>query len=249
MKANGNFVSEVGERSERNILHRLSPLAISASDFTLHAGGLPLSLEASRASLLAARGERVRPHRDDKVLADWNGLMIAALARAALVFGEPAYAAAAAGAAEFVLGKLRDAGGNLLHRYRDGDAACPAILDDYADLAWGCIELQAATGEPRWRDAARGLLDALDDRFGDGAGGLFFSAPDPLLPLRQMIAVDAALPSGVAVAAEALARFGRATGEARYVERARRLLRAFGGDIERAPLGCAHLLSASLILG
>jgi len=248
MKANGNFISETGERSESNILHRLSPLAIAASDFTLHAGGLPPSLEASRAALLAARERRVRPHRDDKVLADWNGLMIAALARAAAVFGEPKYAAEAAGAAGFVLARLRDAGGGLLHRYRDGEAACPAVLDDFANLAWGCLELHEATGDPRWRDEARGLLEALDVRFGDAAGGLFFSAPDPLLPLRQMIATDAALPAGAAVAAEALVRFGRATGEARYGERARGLISAFGGDIERAPLGCAHLLSVAMLL-
>jgi hypothetical protein len=165
-----------------------------------------------------------------------------------VVFGEPRYAAEAAGAAGFVLARLRDAGGNLLHRYRDGEAACPAVLDDYADLAWGCIELHEATGDPRWRDEARRLLDALDARFGAGAGGLFFSAPDPLLPLRQMISTDAALPAGAAVAAEALARFGRATGEERYAERARELIRAFGGDLERAPLGCAHLLSAAMLL-
>jgi uncharacterized protein len=248
LKANGNFISEVGERSGSNILHRLSPLAIAASDFTLHAGGLPPSLEASRAALLASRVKRVRPYRDDKVLTDWNGLMVAALARAAVVFGEPKYAAEASAAAGFVLARLRDAGGGLLHRYRDGEAACPAVLDDYSYLAWGCIELHEATGDPLWREEARGLLGALDDRFGDGSGGLFFSAPDPLLPLRQMISTDAALPAGAAVAAEALARFGRATGEARYVERARELLRAFGGDIERAPLGCAHLLSAAMLL-
>jgi hypothetical protein len=248
MKANGNFTSETGERSERNILHRLSPLAIAASDFTLPAGGLPPSLEASRAALLAARGRRVRPRRDDKVLADWNGLMVAALARGASVFSEPRYAAAAAGAAGFVLARLRDAGGGLLHRYLDGDAGCPAVLDDYAYLAWGCLELFEATGDPRWRQETRELLEALDTRFGDGSGGLFFSAPDPLLPLRQTISVDAALPAGAAVAAEVLTRFGCATGEARYGERARALLRALGGDIERAPLGCAHLLSAAMLL-
>ena len=93
------------------------------------------------------------------------------------------------------------------------------------------------------------LAEAMDVRFRDEAGGLFFSAPDPLLPLRQMIATDAALPAGAAVAAEVLARLGKATGEAIYEERARRLVRAFGGDIARAPLGCAQLLSAAMLLG
>ena len=248
MKANGNFTSEIGERSDRNILHRLSPLAIGAGDFTLHAGGLPPALEASRTALLAERGKRVRPHRDDKVLADWNGLMIAALAKAAVVFGEPSYAREAAGAAEFVLTKLRDAAGNLLHRYRDGEAAFPAVVDDYADLAWGCLELHGATGEQRWLEEATALVEAMDARFGDGAGGLFFSAPDPLLPLRQVIATDAALPAGAAVAAEVLVRLGAATGQARYGERARELVRALGGALESTPLGCCQLLSAALLL-
>ncbi|MHB8835458.1 MAG: thioredoxin domain-containing protein [Candidatus Methylomirabilia bacterium] len=248
MKANGNFTSEVGERSDRNILHRLSPLALGASDFTLHAGGLPPALETSRTSLLAAREKRVRPRRDDKVLADWNGLMIAALAKAAVVFAAPSYAREAAGAAAFVLTKLRDAEGNLLHRYRDGQAAFPAVVDDYADLAWGCLELHGATGELRWLDEAQSLVEALDARFGDGAGGLFFSAPDPLLPLRQVIATDAAHPAGAAVAAEVFVRLGKATGQARYVERAREIVCALGGAIESAPLGCCQLLSAAMLL-
>ncbi len=248
LKANGNFTGETGERSDRNIPHRLSPLAISAADFTLPAGGLPPSLEEARTALLAAREKRVRPHRDDKVLADWNGLMIAALAKAAAVFVEPAYAREAACAAEFVLSKLRDAEGNLLHRYREGEAAFAAVVDDYADLAWGCLELHGATGEQRWLDEARQLLAAMDVSFGDGAGGLFFSSPDPLLPLRQMIGMDAALPAGAAVAAEVLARLGTATGEPRYRERAREIVRALAGDLERAPLGCCQLLAAAMLL-
>jgi uncharacterized protein YyaL (SSP411 family) len=249
LSARGNFTSEVGERSGRNIPHRLSPLSLGASDFVLPASGLPPALETSRAVLLAARGRRVRPRRDDKVLADWNGLMIAALARAAVVLEEPSYAREAADAAGFVLARLRDAGGNLLHRYRDGEAAFPAVLDDYADLAWGCLELHAATGERRWLEEARTLVAVMDARFGDGSGGLFFSAPDPLLPLRQSIATDAALPAGAAVAAEVLARLGAATGDTRYAQRARELVRSLAGELERAPLGCCQLLSAAMALG
>jgi len=248
MAASGNFTSEIGERSERNILHRLSPLAVGAGDFMLPATGLSPPLEAARKRLLGARGKRVRPLRDDKVLADWNGLMIAALAQAAAVFQEPSYAVAAARAADFVLTNLRGAAGELLHRYRDGEAACPAVLDDYAYLAWGCLELYGATGESRWLAQTQALVATMDELFGDGAGGLYFSAPDPLLPLRQAIATDAALPAGVAVAAEVLARLAGATGQARYRERARRLVCAVGGQLESAPLGCCQLLSAALLL-
>jgi len=175
-------------------------------------------------------------------------LTIAALAKGAAVFDEPRYAEEAAGAAEFVLARLRDAEGRLVHRYRDGEACCPAVLDDYAALAWGCLELHGATGERRWLDEARRLAEAMDERFTDGAGGLYFSAADPLLPLRQVIATDAALPAGAAVAAEVRARLGGATGEPCHRQRARELLRALGGHLGRAPLGCTHLLSAALLL-
>ncbi len=248
IEANGNFRSETGERSGRNIPHRLSPLALAASDFVLAAGGLPAALESSRLALFEARGRRVRPQRDDKVLADWNGLMIAALARAAAVFAEPRYAQEAAGAAEFVLAALRDPQGALVHRYREGEAACPGVLDDHAFLAWGALELHAATGAGRWLDEALRLVEGLVARFGDGAGGLFFSAQDPLLPLRQATAADAAVPAGAAVAAEVLVRLAAATGDPRQRERAQGIVQAFGGNVVRAPLGHAHLLSTALLL-
>jgi uncharacterized protein YyaL (SSP411 family) len=92
------------------------------------------------------------------------------------------------------------------------------------------------------------LVARLDERFGDGAGGLFFSAPDPLLPLRQVVVTDAAIPAGIAVAVELLQRLGEATGEARHRQRAHALLGAVGGSVAQAPLGCASLLSAALSL-
>ena len=249
VKTNGNFTSEIGERSDRNILHRLSPLAIGAGDFTLRAGGLPPGLEASRTALLTAREKRVRPHRDDKVLADWNGLMIAALAKAAEVFGEPSYAREAAGAAEFVLTKLRDAQGNLLHRYRDGEAAFPAVIDDYADLAWGCLEL-----------ARRDRRAALAGR-GDGARRCDGR------PLRRRRGRALLLRAGPAAAVAAGDRHRRrASGGRRRRRRGapaprerdgRGAVRGAGprtssapsaAELERAPLGCCQLLSASMLL-
>ena len=123
MKANGNFT----QRNRRALRPQHFAPALAAGDrggrFHAPDGGLPPSLETSRTALLAAREKRVRPHRDDKVLADWNGLMIAALAKAAVVFGEPSYAREAVRAAAFVLTKLRDAAGNLaapLPRRRSG---------------------------------------------------------------------------------------------------------------------------------
>lgn len=178
-----------------------------------------------------------------------NGLMIAALARCASAFGEPRYAAEAAGAATFVLGRLRDASGGLLHRYRDGNAAFAADLDDHAFLAWGCLELHRATGEGRWLAEARALADALLERFRDPAGGgLFFAGGDPLLPLRQKIAADGAVPAGNAVAADLLVGLAQAGAGERYRDEARAILAGLSGDAERSPLGCAGLLAAALDL-
>jgi hypothetical protein len=249
LRPNGNFRSETGEGTGQNILHRLSPLALAASDFELSPGGLAPGPEASRLELLAARERRVRPGRDEKVLADWNGLMIAALAKGAIVLAEPRYAEEAARAAEFGLVRLRDGEGNLLHRYRDGEAAFPASLDDCAYLAWGCLELHEATGEARWLEETRRLAEESIARFRDtAAGGFFLSAPDPLLPTRLKIAADAALPSGNAVAVEVFARLARHTGEERYAGEARATLRGCSGEIARNPLGCAGLLTAALVL-
>jgi len=248
-RPNGNFRGETGEWSFRNILHRLSPLAVSAADFVLPGEGLPPALEASRTRLLAARARRVRPHRDDKVLADWNGLAVAALARCASAFAAPRYAGEGGRALDFVLERLRGPGGGLLHRYREGEAACPGCLDDYACLAWGALELHGATGEPRRLEQAQSLAGEMLRRFsGSGGGALLFAEEDPLLPLRQVVSTDAAVPSGNAIAAGVLAGLGRATGEPRWRDAAVEILAALGGEAAESPLGSAHLLTAAMQL-
>ena len=134
-------------------------------------------LDAARAKLLAARGKRVRPHRDDKVVTAWNGLMIAALANGARAFGAPELAERAARAAEFAWRHLRAADGSLLRRWRDGEAACAGQLDDHAYFAHGCLELFLATHEPVWLERAAALADSLAARFRDDADGGFFDSP------------------------------------------------------------------------
>ena len=101
-------------------------------------------MESAREKLYRRRLQRIRPLRDDKILTDWNGLMIAAMARAAFVFEDPLFLQAAGDAVSFILGNLRDARGRLLHRWRDGEAAMPASVDDYAFVIWGLIEAYEA---------------------------------------------------------------------------------------------------------
>jgi len=169
------------------------------------------ALEAARRELLALRRERVPPLHDDKVLADWNGLMIGALAVAARGLDEPRYAEAAAEAAGFVLEAMRRDDGRLLHRYRAGQAGIDGLLDDYAFMTWGLLRLYEATYAPRWLEAARELAGLLlSDFWDDEGGGFYMTAGDAeLLIHRSKPVYDGAIPAGGSVAAGALLELGR----------------------------------------
>jgi uncharacterized protein YyaL (SSP411 family) len=240
---------------------------------------LYLGAEASRddletaapllAKLAAARGERPAPRRDDTVLADWNGLAVAALARGAETFEEPRYRRAAEEAAAFLLARLRagDGGaGPLRHAVpADGGAgeAPPAQLDDYAFLIRGLLALDATTSggayrtdldgragrDGRWLAAARGLADEMEARLGAPGGGWFRSAPDPHLPLRARTITGSALPPGNAVAIVALLELADRLEDdsgARYRRLAERALAGFAGDLDRFPGAVPGLAWATL---
>ena len=201
--------------------------------------------ESARARLFAHRAARVRPARDDKVLAGWNGLMIAALARAAGAFDRPEYAQAAARAARFVLGTLRGPDGGLLRAWRGGKAAIPAFAEDYAYLAWGLLELYGATFAVEHLEEAFRLTDRLLAGYRDPAGGFFQSAgsegPDGV---RLQPTGDGALPSANSVALLVLLKLGRIGDQARHRQAAEELLRRHSEPVRRHPQGFTFLLSA-----
>jgi uncharacterized protein YyaL (SSP411 family) len=202
----------------------------------------PLS-ELSRRRLFERRGARVRPGRDDKVLTGWNGLMIAALSRAAGAFDRPDYAQAAARAARFVLDTLRDAGAGLLHRWRDGQAAISAFAEDYAYLAWGLLELYEAGFEPWALEAAFRLTDYLLERHADPQGGFFQSAEaEEPEGVRLQSSGDGALPSANSVALRVLLRLSRIGERPGYWQAAEALLRRHSAAVRRHPQGYAFLL-------
>ncbi|MDN5344653.1 MAG: uncharacterized protein PWQ18_764 [Clostridia bacterium] len=202
-------------------------------------------LVAARAKLFAAREKRVHPHRDDKILTAWNGLMIAALARGAWVLDEPAYTEAAARAARFILTHLRDAEGRLLARYRKGEAAYPAYLDDYAFLTWGLIELYQATFEPGYLREALALTGQMQELFRDEGGSYFFTPRDAgELPVRPREVYDGALPSGNSVTALNLLRLARITGDSSLEEEAATQLRSLAGTAAAYPRGYTFYLCA-----
>ena len=183
---------------------------------------------------------------DDKVLADWNGLMIAGCADTGRRLGDAAPIDAARRAAAFVLEHLRDEDtGALLHAWREGRARVAAFLDDYAFLVHGLLSLHAATGEPRWLAEAQRLQGEQEARLGDPAGGYFAAGAAPDLLFRAKSAFDGAVASGNGVAALNLLDLHRATGDAAYREKAESVLSAFGADLGRVPLAHVTLVRAA----
>ncbi len=246
LAAEGNFREEAGgERTGANILHLQKPLAGWAAALGRTPDVLAAEWEAVRAALFDVRRGRVHPLKDDKILADWNGLMIAALARGARRLERPAYAAAAARSAGFILSRMRTPDGGLWHRYRQGEAAIRAHLDDYAFLVWGLLELYAATLEIEHLEAAAALQTRMRaDFWDDGQGGFFLTAAgDRELPARPKELYDGAVPSGNSVALGNLLQLGRLTGDNRWHDQAQRLVRAFAGSVQRQPAAFTHFLS------
>jgi uncharacterized protein YyaL (SSP411 family) len=235
----GNF------ESGKNILISRSTFKDAASALGISQNELQGRWESMRGRLLASRDKREHPHKDDKILADWNGLMIAALAKAAQALGRLEYANAAANAADFILTEMMTERGRLLHSYRDG-AAISACLDDYAFLSWGLIDLYEAQFEVKYLHAASDLTRTMIEHFWDKEqGGLFFSPDDASdLPLREKTFRDGAIPSGNSVAMLNLLRLSHLTGELEWEEKAWELAKASGARAEGQTLGYTMLLSS-----
>ncbi len=246
VRSGGNYRDEAtGEETGSNILHLAAPLEKLAVELDLDPQTLSKRLAAARKKLLAARERRARPEKDDKILADWNGLMISALAVAGSALAEPAYLRAASEAAAFVLEKLYS-GGRLLHTYRAGSASVPGYLQDYAFLASGLEDLYEATLESQWIFAAKRLADDMLRLFWDEEhGGLYFSGKDAeRLFLRLKDTYDGSVPSGSAAAALLLLSLARRTGEQAYEDRALETLQAVAAELDAAPSAYPSFLAA-----
>ena len=202
---------------------------------------------ALREALRQKRDARIRPLKDDKILTGWNGLMIAALARAARVLDRSEYLDQAQKAWHFIRDHLIRSDGRLLARYRAGDAAYPAYLDDYAYLIWGLLELFMASGDPDHLDAAIGFVNQTLQLFSARTGGLYFYGEDQEnLILRPVHLWDGALPSGNGIMLNNLLLLARLTGRADWDAAADILFQAFGPSLSAQPLGHASALSAFL---
>jgi uncharacterized protein len=237
-------VTEEGNWEDVTILSRVWPAdnePLPRDDVAAEA-----ELARARASLLERRSTRPQPARDDKALAAWNGLAIAAFAEAARLLGEPRYTRAAVEAAEAIVGGLLAEDGMLRRSWKDGRAVGAGVLEDYAHLAEGLLALYETTFDERWFRTARGLVDSILARFADPAGGFFDTAVDhEQLITRPKDPQDNAVPSGGAMAATVLLRLAAFTGEGRYRDAAERAIGTVAGYLARYPTGFAQWLVAA----
>jgi len=247
VKKGGNFEEPgPGHNIDQNILHLQKPLRDHAKDMGISEDQLRKRLEAGRHTLFEAREKRIHPFKDDKILTDWNGLMIAALARAAYVLDNQNYAAAASKAADFILQNLTTDTGRLLKRYRQGRSGLVAHLNDYAFMVWGLIDLYQATYQIEYLKQAIELNKKMLAHFWDQQnGGLYITADDAeKLLVRSKEIYDGAIPSGNSVAVYNLLRLAHLTGQTDYMEKAEGIIKAFSDRVKKYPAGHSQLMVA-----
>jgi hypothetical protein len=244
VRPEGNFEEPGGRRSGKNILFLDRPPAELAKDLRMSERDFRKRFAAIREKLYRARARRPQPLKDTKILTDWNGLMIAALAKAGSALDREDYGAAALKAAEFIQNNMLIQG-RFHHRSADGEVTIPAFLDDYAFLIWGLIGLYETGFDVRWITWAIELTDELLQHFWDKKeGGFFFTADDERtdLPWRRKEVYDSAVPSGNSVMLENLLRLGRLLGRSELEEKAAQLAAAFSGRISPSPAAYTQFL-------
>lgn len=252
IKPEGNYVEPGKGKTGKNILHLAVPIDQMASELQISMDQVIGKLGKTVNVLFASRNKRIRPNRDEKILVDWNGLTIAALAKASIVIGDKKYYNTATKAADFLLKEIQTSNHRLLHRYAQGEKAIDAFLEDYAFLIFGLIELYEAGFETKYLQASNALAKVMVEDFWDSANdGLFLSAKtgDVSLP-RLKQGYDGAYPCGNSVALVDLLRLAALTGDVSFGDYADKLLLAFAWDIRGYPMGHTFmLLGLDFLLG
>ena len=244
IQTQGNYIESPKGRNGKNILHFAKPIEELAQESNLTIDEFIDKLGKITSSLYKVREQRVHPSKDNKVLVDWNGLMIAALARSGAVFGKEEYLQAATKAADFLLNEMLDENGKLYHRYAEGEKAIGGFLDDYAFLVFGLIELYEACLDPKYLQAAVGLTKTMIAEFWDNQNSGFFfteATTDEAVP-RLKQTYDGAAPSGNAVAFLNLQRLARLSGENMFEDYATKLLGAFSEEVQAGPIAHTFML-------
>lgn len=245
MKSDGNFKNEITDKIfSLNILHFEKSITDLSTELNMPIPLLETHLEHIRTELNYVRQKRIRPLRDDKMLTDWNGLIIAALAKAATVFNNEGYLKLATDAADFFLGSI-EKNGRLLHRYRNGQWDFYANIDDYSFLIFGLIELYEANFQTKYLLKAISLTKELISLFWDEINGGFYFIPkdgEEIISRTKEI-YDGAIPSGNSVAFLNLIRLSRISGDLKLGEYADKLQKSFSNTIKNNPLAHTQMLA------
>ena len=234
----GNFFDESSkEKTGLNILYTRTILEDLSSKYDMSKSELNSRFEKIRKQLFDHRKGRIHPFKDDKILTDWNGLMIAAFATAGRVFSNESYIASAIKAADFILKEMKDDEGKLLHRYRDGDKSIVGNLDDYVFMIWGLLELHETTFEAKYLKESLNLVDKILQHFWDNENGGFFFTPDfgEELLVREKQIYDGAIPSGNSVAMLILLKLGRLISNPEFENKANMLAKIFAQQVQKIP--------------
>jgi hypothetical protein len=242
----GNFSEEsTGKKTGANILHLTNSLEDMAEIFSISKEKLEERIEKIRKKLFIAREKRIRPHKDDKILTDWNGLMIAALAKGAQVFENEKYLKAALDAADFILNNMcKD--NQLLHRFRENEAAIKGNLDDYAFLIYGLLELYESSFIPKYLKTALSLTNTLLEHFWDKRDGGFYFTPDfgEEILVRKKEIYDSAIPSGNSIQMLNLLRLSKITENEELKKTTIQSEKAFSEQISKTPYGYTQFMVA-----
>ncbi len=243
--ADGNSKEEAtGQITGRNIVHLKHPIEHWIRRWQINEDQFHTQWSATRQRLFDYRKMRQAPLKDDKILTDWNGLMIAAYAMGARILGNERYEQVAATAADFIWTHLRSKNQQLLHRYREGQAAIAATANDYAFYILGLLELYRTTFILIYLERALTLQEEMIDHFWNQTTGGFYltSQQEVDLPIRPVEIYDGATPSANSVALSNLIRLSRLTGDLRFDEMALRILQAFGNQIKAHPTAHTYFL-------
>ncbi len=247
VREEGNVANDPqGEFPRKNVLSVTHSFEETAKQFNQPAAEIEKIIRTSIPKLFEVRSRRKRPHLDDKILTDWNGLMISALAFGSRVLGETRYELAARQAADFILQKLVRKDGRLLHRYRDGESSILGTLEDYAFFIHGLIDLYEATFETRYLAEAKRLTGEMIRLFWDEEGkGFFLTGNDAeKLIIRPKEIYDGAIPSGNSVAALDLLRMSRLTAENKFELLAQELFVTYSSALNQNPEAFPQMLIA-----
>ncbi|MCP4142485.1 MAG: thioredoxin domain-containing protein [Chloroflexi bacterium] len=241
-------ISATGNWEGKTVLQRTTDDLTLAARFALDPELVPAKLTSAHKKLLIARDKRIRPGTDDKVLTEWNGLMLIAIAEAARIFDNKDYLNMATRNADFLLTALRPSG-QLRRSWREGKAGSEVFLADYAALILGLLELYQTDFNNRWFIAAQELADEMIEKFGDPEGGFFDTTNEAAeassLPIRPKELQDNAIPSGNSLAAEALLKLDAITGKTEYRQLAEKTLALVSEFVSTYPTAFSQWLSGA----